>query len=135
MSTQPKSLTFPCPLCGGSLEVAAEDVGKFAPCPHCGEEIPLEKPVQEDFVIKGTNLGQYQHVRNRTAAHAAATGTTPELKELAKVGYLLAILFPLAGFFFGFYLLLKNRPADGVACMVLSLIFSVIWWLVIVNCF
>jgi hypothetical protein len=58
MSEQPQSVTFPCPLCGGNLEVAAADVGKFAPCPHCGQEIPLEKQVQEDFVIQSSNVAQ-----------------------------------------------------------------------------
>ena len=126
MSASPNNLTFPCPFCNESLEVAAADVGKLAPCPHCGEEIPLEKPVQEDFAIKSSNMAQYQHVRNRSAAHAAASGTTPELQQLIKVGYLLAIVLPLVGFFFGFYLMFKNRPTEGVVCMVLSLVFSVI---------
>jgi predicted RNA-binding Zn-ribbon protein involved in translation (DUF1610 family) len=134
MSPQPNSVKFLCPLCGGNLEIAAENVGQFAPCPHCGEEIPLEKPAQEDFVIKSSNLAQYQQVRNR-AATQAATGTTPELKQLVKVGYLLAIIMPLIGFFIGLFLLFKNRPLDGILCMVLSLIFSGIWAAVLLNFF
>jgi hypothetical protein len=57
------------------------------------------------------------------------------LQELTKVGYLLAILLPFVGFFFGFYLMFKNRPGEGVVCMVLSLVFSAIWWMVIVSFF
>jgi hypothetical protein len=130
VSTQPNSISFPCPLCGGHLEVAAEDIGKFAPCPHCSEEIPLELPEKQDFAIKSSNLGLYQQARNRSASHTAATATTPDVKQLVKVGYLLAIILPLIGFFFGLFLMFKNRPSDGVICMVLSLIFSVVWWLV-----
>jgi predicted RNA-binding Zn-ribbon protein involved in translation (DUF1610 family) len=132
MSDQPQSVRFPCPLCGGNLEVAADDVGRFAPCPHCGQEIPLEKPVKEDFVIQSSKVAQYHQARNRTA-HAAATGTTTEIKELAKVGYLLAIVIPLVGFFFGFYLMLKNCPTEGVVCMVLSVFSSAVWAIVLFN--
>jgi hypothetical protein len=47
------------------------------------------------------------------------------------VGYVCAILLPLAGFFIGIYLMAKKQHGHGVAAMALSIFAGLIWGMIL----
>ena len=116
-----------CSFCSQPIEFPKDMSGQWAECPRCHEQIPLEKTAQLTE-NKASLAGVYQGVRNRSAGASSSTLLSNEMLKLVQVGYLLAFLFPVIGFFFGFYLLFRNAVSQGVICMILSLIFSYLWF-------
>ena len=84
---------------------------------------------------KASLAGLYQGVRNRNAVEASKNELSDELKKLVLAGYLLSILIPVVGFFYGIFLMFKDAVAHGVACMIVSLIFNYLWFELVVSIF
>ena len=120
-------MTIECPFCKQPIEFPEEMSGQWADCPSCREQIPLEK-TPEITETKASIAGLYQGVRNRNAIETSKNELSKDLQKLVQVGFLLSFLFPIVGFFFGLFLLFRNAVAQGVACMILSLLFSYLWF-------
>lgn len=45
-----KYITNNCPHCSGSYEFPADGVGQLVPCPHCGQEVKLVKPLKLELI-------------------------------------------------------------------------------------
>jgi hypothetical protein len=127
-------MTIECPFCKQPIEFPEEMSGQWTDCPGCREQIPLEK-TPEIIESKASLAGLYQGVRNRNAVVSSKNELSSELQKLVQIGFVLAFLFPIVGFFFGLFLLFRNAIAQGVACMILSLLFSYLWFELILATF
>jgi hypothetical protein len=116
-----------CPFCKQPIEFSEEMIGQWTDCPACREQIPLEKTEQLTD-SKASLAGLYQGVRNRNAIESSKKELSKEVRGMVQAGYVLAFLLPIVGFFFGLFLMFKNAVAEGVACMILSLLFSYLWF-------
>jgi len=123
-----------CPFCSQPIEFPKEMSGQWVDCPGCREQIPLEKTVQVTE-NRASLAGVYHGVRNRTAIDSPKNELSKEMRRMVQTGYLLAFLFPIIGFFFGLFLMSKNTVSQGVGCMILSLIFSYLWFELILVIF
>jgi hypothetical protein len=126
--------TIECPFCKQPIEFPEEMSGQWTDCPSCREQIPLEK-TPEITESKASLAGLYQGVRNRNATETSKVELSKDLQKLVQVGFLLSFLFPIVGFFFGLFLLFRNAVAQGVACMILSLLFSYLWFELLIAIF
>ena len=123
-----------CPFCKQPIEFPEEMTGQWTDCPGCHEQIPLEKTA-ELTDSKASMAGLYQGVRNRNATESSKSELSKELRQLVQAGYLLAFLLPIIGFYFGIFLMFKNAVTQGVVCMILSLLFSYLWFELILAIF
>lgn len=121
------AITIECPFCKQPIEFPEEMNGQWVDCPGCKEQIPLEK-TPEIKENKASMAGLYQGVRNQNAIETSKNELSKDLQKLVQIGFLLSFLFPIVGFFFGIFLLFRNAVAQGVVCMILSLLFSYLWF-------
>jgi ssDNA-binding Zn-finger/Zn-ribbon topoisomerase 1 len=101
-----------CKHCGGTVEYEAEEYkyGLEVQCPHC----------QQHTLVTMTNRRMWY-----PAPNAQNRRNVPD--STIGLAYLTTLLIPLAGFFFGIYLIAKKEPGHGCGCMFLSFVSSSIW--------
>jgi hypothetical protein len=107
--------TLHCLQCETALEFETECPPEKIECPNC----------------------RYANrvIMNRTVRHGKPWYPEGALRDsidpaMIRIGYTMAILIPLAGFFFGIYLMAKKQSGHGCACMAISLFVStIIMWM------
>ena len=92
-------------------------VGQTTTCPHCGLETKLFFPQVS--------------VKADSPALEAVPSYQPQANEKSEsdvvLGYVLCFLIPIAGFFFGVYLMAKKKAGHGAACMAISIVLGLLW--------
>ena len=93
-----------CQHCNDAIEFDATELvegNSIVPCPHCGLQTKLSIP----------QPGLEKLVESSTIAWS----------------YVLCFLIPIAGFFFGVYLMAKKKSGHGAACMAISIVLGLSW--------
>lgn len=104
--------TCHCQHCNGPIEFEAETwtYGQLQNCPKCGNETKTYLPARRG---RGFNP------------------PTSDGELTVGLIYLGAVVMPIVGFFGGIYLLASKRPGHGAITLGLSVVFGVIWFIVI----
>ena len=110
-----------CQYCNGAIEFDANELveeNSIVPCPHCGLETKLFIP-QTSTTPKPT-------------ASVNTPATQPQVDRAVESStvvwsYVLCFLIPIAGFFFGVYLMAKKKSGHGAACMAISIVLGLGW--------
>ena len=134
-------IKFHCNKCGKGVKAPDKYAGKEVKCPNCksinllpSEEnvLPYQlEEVKEDF-YEGVFCQHCGNKMKREAVLCPKCGCENSLnlnkKEEKEVknssivlSYVLSILFPLGGIIAGIYLIIKDKAAHGIACILLSL--------------
>jgi hypothetical protein len=116
MSTEAKCN---CQHCNGHIAFPVEMAGQMSACPHCGVETKLSIPQTTD---------------SSKTADAPVEPSGPQSQNEMPVksstiawSYALCLLIPIAGFFFGVYLMAKKKAGHGAACMAISIVLGLFW--------
>ena len=92
--------------------------GQMFACPHCGLETKL-------FIPQTTTAPK------PTASSDSSTSKPkiekPDESSPIALSYVLCFLIPIAGFFFGVYLMAKKKSGHGAACMAISIVLGLGW--------
>jgi DNA-directed RNA polymerase subunit RPC12/RpoP len=104
-----------CQRCGQPIAFPVDLHNTEVECPHCHRATTLLIPSPSARVRKADSL---------------PPGTEP-LPD-PTLAYVLAIILPLIGFFFGVWLMGKKQSGHGAAVMALS-IFAALFWLLIFS--
>ena len=110
-----------CNTCGGHITFSSKSAGTPVSCPHCGLDTVLFVPPSAEAI----RVAEYR------AAHPELYGKDAR-EDLGKFkiiggGYLLAILLPLFGFFYGIWLITKKESGHGCAVMAISIFCFLVW--------
>ena len=111
-------------------------------CPHCGKQTTLtnSKPIVRKLEPEPTPFrkltpeelyGEPKVPWHKLEARNPAPARNPEMD--ATIGYVLAFLIPLIGFFYGLWFLTTGRQGRGIAIMATSVVMGLIYLAIFEN--
>lgn len=100
-------ITSHCPYCRALITVTDDALGTMMICPGCGKEARIYAP---------------KHLSG-SAKTATATGID---QKLITFSYIMCFILPIVGLFMGVYLAINKKMQEGVLCIVISIITSLL---------
>jgi hypothetical protein len=101
-------------------------------CQHCGGGIEFDVDgLQPDALV------ECPHCKLETVLFTPPPAPQPQIEQPVEFStiawsYVLCFLIPIAGFFFGVYLMAKKKSGHGAACMAISIVL-VLGWLAVFS--
>jgi DNA-directed RNA polymerase subunit RPC12/RpoP len=104
-----------------------------AKCEHCQAEFEDEGM---NKTVWCASCGKETHILAKGSDYSFRTEAADDIGSAIVWGYVMAFVFPLAGFFIGIYLMAKKQAGHGAAAMFLSVfVGSALWWLLLAMLF
>jgi hypothetical protein len=144
-------ITFNCDFCGQGIEIDRAGAGVAVRCPKCYEKIVVPKQstqiagntkkcpfcfeVIHVNAIKCKHCGEFLTRKSRAPApiQQSAPQVPPDDSSLITCAYLFAVIFPIIGIVLGIVLLCRGKTDHGVQAILLSVVSSMILWVVLTN--
>lgn len=92
--------------------------GQMFACPNCGSETKL-------FIPQTTDAPRPAAPTDPVTPQP--TIEKPDESSITAWSYVLCFIIPIAGFFFGVYLMAKKKSGHGAACMAISIVLGLVW--------
>jgi hypothetical protein len=107
-----------CQFCNQHIAFPVEMAGQMFACPHCGLETKLFIPQTDPAPKPAAPIEPLA---------PQPTMDKPDESSIIAWSYVLCFLIPIAGFFFGVYLMAKKKSGHGAACMAISIVLGLGW--------
>lgn len=102
-----------------------------AQCEHCHSEFEDEGLEKTVFC---SSCGKETHIYAKGSDYSFKPNIeSDEFDKIIAIGYLMAVILPVVGFFIGVYLLFKKQHGHGAAAMAMSALFGSIWSIVLFH--
>lgn len=98
-----------CPECGKEISDAANE------CPNCG------KPLSVDDKAKGFQIMEEQKKKENSFFHV----------DIAGAAAIFAVIIPIVGFILAIVAIAKGKVRNGIAALILSILFSGAYYIII----